>query len=398
MRHTRTHPGGGLPALSRTARARDAALADVRAARDQGRATWDDVRFAIGALWDGVVPRQMLEDENTPLPDTRADRRATPEEPRHDTDCAREEIARLTADPREAGGDSAGVRDEIARVTGDGRAAHARADGLLRALLGPRYDHIAAHAPGLLTDERDATLKWQTSARHAGVAPHEFGFVADEFPALLDRLAADPDGCYALLWAGLWSPSEAAWDTDDHTWIADLRDTRTGEVVECNDAAAVVAGWPDLAGLPRRPSAPDGPPPPGDMTLAEVRAGLRLVDAHADMWACLAVYPGAIHSRYSLSLELVSDVPCAYDFSCVSLDECRAVLDGGPAAWEDQRRRAQGREREWQRRRAGAWDAGGQSDEDGEEADDPCITFCPSPAFAGGEPCTCAAFRRVPSD
>jgi len=45
-----------------------------------------------------------------------------------------------------------------------------------------------------------------------------------------------------------------------------------------------------------------------------------------------------------------------------------------------------------------AWDEGSQSDEDREEADDPCITFCPSPAFAGGERCTCAAFWRATSD
>ncbi len=354
-----TRPRWGLPALTRT-RARDAG--------EIARLTAD-----LGALraWSGEARTWIA--------------------------WAEGEIARLTADLREAGDDSADARDEIARVTGGGRAARARVDGLLRALLGPRYAHIAAHAPGLLTDDRDAARGWQASARHAGVAPHEFGFVADEFPALLDRLAADPDGRYALLWAGLWSPSEAAWDADDHTWIADLRDTRTGEVVECNDAAAVVAGWPDLAGLRRRPSAPDGPPPPGDMTLAEVRAGLRLVAAHADMWACLAVYPGAALGRYSLSVELVGDVPCAYDFPCVSLDECRAVLDGGHDEWENQWQRVQRREREWQQRRASAWDAAGHSDEDGEEADDPCITFCPSPAFAGGEPCNCAAFRRATS-
>jgi len=313
-------------------------------------------------------------------------------------DRAERDIAGLRGALEDSAHDGARLRDEIARVTGDGRAARARADGLLRALLGPRYAHIAAHAPGLLTDDGgEGGDGWQTSARHAGVAPHEFGFVADEFPALLDRLAADPDRRYALLWAGLWAPSEAAWDMDDHTWIADLLDTRTGEVVECNDAAAVVAGWPDLAGLRRRPSAPDGPPPPGDMTLAEVRAGLRLVAAHADMWACLAVYPGAALGRYSLSVELVGDVPCAYDFPCVSLDECRAVLDGGHDEWENQWQRVQRREREWQQRRASAWDAAGHSDEDGEEADDPCITFCPSPAFAGGEPCNCAAFRSATS-
>jgi len=45
-----------------------------------------------------------------------------------------------------------------------------------------------------------------------------------------------------------------------------------------------------------------------------------------------------------------------------------------------------------------AWDEGDHSDEDREEADDPCITFCPSPAFAGGAPCNCAAFRRATID
>jgi len=45
-----------------------------------------------------------------------------------------------------------------------------------------------------------------------------------------------------------------------------------------------------------------------------------------------------------------------------------------------------------------AREEGDHNDEDGEEADDPCITFCPSPAFAGGEPCTCAAFHGATSD
>ncbi len=271
------------------------------------------------------------------------------------------EITGLRAALREAEDDRACAHDELERVGGTWLAARTRAGELMRALLGPRYAHIAAHAPRLLTDERDVALGWQPSDRHARVAAHECGFVADECPALLDRLAADPHGRYALLWAGLWAPSERAWDTDDHTWVADLLDRRTGEVVECNDATAVLAGWPDLAALHRRPAAPDGPPPPGEMTLAEVREALRLVAAHAAVWTCLAVDPGAAIGRYSLYLEghggQGTDGARGYDFPCMSLDECRAVLGAGPDAWESQGRRTRERHADGEHRRA-AWQRG----------------------------------------
>jgi len=214
------------------------------------------------------------------------------------------------------------------------------------------------------------------------VAPHECGFVAAEFPALLDRLSGDPHGRYALLWAGLWAPSEWAWNADDHTWIADLLDRRTGEAVECNDATAVLSGWPDLAALQRRPAAPDGPPPPGAMTLAEVRIALGLVAAHAAAWTCLAVDPGTAVGRYSLYLEGHGagdgdDGALGYDFPCLSLAECRAVLGGGPNAWEGQWRRTRERHAAWERQRD-AWQrgAGARAAEGRPQASGPRCALC----------------------
>jgi len=285
---------------------------------------------------------------------------------------AEREIAGLRADLQVAEDDrayahaelehAAIAHAELERVGGNWMAGRTRAAALMRVLLGPRYGHIAAHAPDLLTDERDPALGWQVSDRHARVAAHECGFVADEFPALLDRLSGDPSGRYALMWADLWSPSESAWEADADTWIADLLDLRTGEVVECNDATAVMAGWPDLAALHRRPDERDGPPPPGDMTLAEVRVALGLFADRTDAWTCLAVDPGTAVGRYSLYLEghgSNEDDARGYDFPCVSLDECQAVLIGGPTEWKAQWQRAQERIQEWEQRRD-AWkrDAG----------------------------------------
>jgi len=279
---------------------------------------------------------------------------------------AEREIARLRADRQEAEDDGACTHDELERVGGAWLAARTRAGELMRALLGPRYAHIAAHAPRLLTDERDVALGWQPSDRHARVAAHECGFVADEFPALLDHLSGDPSGRYALLWAGRWSPSEGAWNADADTWIADLLDRRTGEVVECNDATAVITGWPDLAALHRQPDEWDGPPPPGAMILAEVRVALGLLADRTDAWACRAVNPGTAVGRYSLYLEghgSSEDDARGYDFPCVSLAECRAVLTGGPAEWKAQGQRAQERTQEWQRRRD-AWKRDARDGED----------------------------------
>lgn len=300
------------------------------------------------------------------------------------------EIARLRADLQVAEDDrtyahaelehAAIAHAELERVGGNWLAGRTRAAALMRVLLGPRYAHIAAHAPDLLTDERDPALGWQVSDRHARVAAHECGFVADEFPALLDHLSGDPSGRYALLWAGRWSPSESAWGADADTWIADLLDLPTGEVVECNDATAVMAGWPDLAALHRQPDERDGPPPPGEMTLAEVRVALGLLADRADAWTCLAVDPGTAVGRYSLYLEghgSSEDDARGYDFPCVSLDECQAVLTGGPAEWKAQWQRAQERTQEWQHR-CDAWqrNAGGRTAEGRPQESWPRCALC----------------------
>ncbi len=79
---------------------------------------------------------------------------------------AEREIARLRADLQEAEDYRADTHAERERVGATWMAARTRAIALMRALLGPRYAHIAAHAPRLLTDERDIALGWP-------VADHE---------------------------------------------------------------------------------------------------------------------------------------------------------------------------------------------------------------------------------
>ncbi len=109
----------------------------------------------------------------------------------------------------------------------------------------------------------------------------------------------------------------------------------------------------------------------------------------------------ALARRFDLFECLLPASPRTAEVSAVAWDWYRAL--------QEERERADRAERhiagmqaavdaERARARSGAWDAGDHNDDDGEEADDPCITFCPAPTFAGGEPCTCAAFRRAPSD
>jgi len=245
------------------------------------------------------------------------------------------------------------LRDDLLRAINDRRAERARNDRLLRVLLGPRYAYIAAHAPHLLTDVRaaDDHIDNDPDDRHARVDVQDFGFVADEFPHFLALLDDGPLARYTLHWAGLWSPSDDTGYSNESTWIVDLLDLRTGEIVECNDAAACTAAWPDLAAFHRHPYARTNPPPPGEMTLADVRAAL-MITTRADGWTGLSIDQGSVTGHYSFYLEGYSErAPHAYDFPCVSLRECRLVLEGGADEWEQQWLRSQERLRAWKRLR-----------------------------------------------
>jgi len=109
----------------------------------------------------------------------------------------------------------------------------------------------------------------------------------------------------------------------------------------------------------------------------------------------------ALARRFDLFERLLPNSPRTAEVSAVAWEWYRALQEEKARANRAARYIAQLQatiDKERAHARGVAWDEGGQSDEDREEADDPCITFCPSPAFAGGETCNCAAFRRAPSD
>jgi len=109
----------------------------------------------------------------------------------------------------------------------------------------------------------------------------------------------------------------------------------------------------------------------------------------------------ALARRFDLFERLLPHSPRTAEVSAVAWEWYRALQEEKERADRAERHSAgmqAAADAERARARGVAGDEGGHNDEDREEADDPCITFCPSPAFAGGEPCTCAAFRRAPSD
>ncbi len=109
----------------------------------------------------------------------------------------------------------------------------------------------------------------------------------------------------------------------------------------------------------------------------------------------------ALARRFDLCERLLSGSPQTAEVSAVAWDWYRARQEEKARADRAERYIAQlqaAADAERARACGVAWEEGGHDDEEREEADDPCITFCPAPAFAGDEPCTCAAFRRATSD
>jgi len=109
----------------------------------------------------------------------------------------------------------------------------------------------------------------------------------------------------------------------------------------------------------------------------------------------------ALARRFDLFERLLPGSPQTAEVSAVAWDWYRALQKEKGRADRAERHIAgmqADADAERAHARAVAWEEGGHSDEDGEEADDPCITFCPSPAFAGGEPCNCAAFHGATID
>ena len=109
----------------------------------------------------------------------------------------------------------------------------------------------------------------------------------------------------------------------------------------------------------------------------------------------------ALARRFDLFERLLPDSPRTAEVSAVAWDWYRALQEEKERANRAERHIAgmqAAADVERVRARGVAGDEGSHNDEDGEEADDPCITFCPAPVFAGGEPCNCAAFRRATID